>query len=57
VRYDAPTSARTRLVRLLLVLLALAVLASQLGPWGSALRHEVGARVDRVVASPAAPGA
>jgi hypothetical protein len=44
-------------VRLLLVLLALALLASQLGPWGSALRHEVGARVDRVVASPAAPGA
>jgi hypothetical protein len=50
VRYDAPLSPRTRLVRLLLVLLALTVLVSQLGSWGSALRHEVAERVDRVVA-------
>jgi hypothetical protein len=56
VRYDAPLSPRTRLVRLLLVLLALAVLASQFGPWGNAVRHEVAARVDRVVAAPSAAG-
>ncbi|MDT7580526.1 MAG: hypothetical protein QOK35_1790, partial [Pseudonocardiales bacterium] len=55
VRYDAPTSARTRLVRLLLILLAVAVVASQLGPWGSTLRQEVAARVDRVVAAPPNP--
>ena len=50
MRYDAPLTPRTRLVRLLLVLLALAVLVSQLGSWGSTLRHEVAERVDRVVA-------
>ena len=56
MQYDAPTAPRTRLVRLLLILLAVAVLASQIGPWGSALRHEVAARVDRVVGAPPAAG-
>jgi hypothetical protein len=54
VPYDAPAAPRTRLVRLLLILLAVAVLASQLGPWGSALRQEVAARVDRAVGAPPA---
>jgi hypothetical protein len=56
VQYDAPTAPRTRLVRLLLILVAVAVLASQLGPWGSALRHEVAARVDRAVGAPSTAG-
>jgi hypothetical protein len=56
VRYDAPVSSRTRLVRLLMILLVLAALASQLGPWGGTLRQEVAARVDRVVAAAPFPG-
>jgi hypothetical protein len=56
VQYDAPTAPRTRLVRLLMILLAVAVLASQIGPWGNDLRHEVAARVDRVVGASPAPG-
>jgi hypothetical protein len=54
--YDAPASARTRLVRLVTILLVLLALASQLGPWGTALRREVSVRVDRVVGAPPAAG-
>lgn len=50
VHFDSPISLRTRLVRLLLILLVLAALASQLGPWGGALRQEVATRIDQVMA-------
>ena len=49
-RFDSAVSLRTTLVRLLMILLLLAALASQLGPWGGALRQEVAARIDRVMA-------
>ena len=50
VHFDSPISLRTRLVRPLLILLVLAALASQLGPWGGALRQEVATRIDQVAA-------
>lgn len=56
VGYDARTSPRTWLVRFVLILLVLLALATQVGPWGGALRRDVAGRVERVVAEGAGAG-
>jgi hypothetical protein len=49
VGYDAPVSPRTRLARFLTVLVLVAAVGSQVGPWGPDLRRELGDRVEQVV--------
>lgn len=49
VRYDAPLSARTYLVRALLVVLLVLAVGSQAPPWGADLRHWVETRVEQAL--------
>jgi hypothetical protein len=44
-RYDGPVAAHVRLVRVVLVLLLVAVVASQVGPWGDELRELIVERI------------
>ncbi|MGI9001529.1 MAG: hypothetical protein ACR2GH_07660 [Pseudonocardia sp.] len=47
--YDVALSVRTQLVRLILVVLLVAAVGSQLGPWGSGLRREISERIGQLL--------
>jgi hypothetical protein len=47
--YDAPVAPHVRIVRVGIVLLLVAVIGTQVGPWGDDLRQLVAERITMVV--------